>query len=233
MRIVSLNIMQGGGTRVDKILLKLDKYSPDIIVLGEFRINSRGDKIHNYLRDRGFKYFIAGKPEKINHNTVSIFSKVPFDVKSISYDLGVYSHRVVEAVFTNFILLGVYFPNKTKKKPVFEYLLEYCLDNLNDKVAIIGDFNTGKHYIDEEHKTLLFSEYINKMEELGWIDGWRMFHNDKKDYTWYSNKGIGFRIDHIFCSPNFTQVLSKVEYSHQIREEKITDHSALIVEINI
>ncbi len=110
--------------------------------------------------------------------------------------------------------------------------MEYCLENLKDNVAIIGDFNTGKHYIDEKKSIFLCADYISRMEDMGWIDGWRRFHNDKKEYTWYSSKGNGFRIDHIFCTPSFGKVLKNVVYSHQVREDKITDHSALIIDLD-
>lgn len=233
MRIVSLNIRQGGGRRIDRILNSLYKYDSDTIILCEYRHNSNGQKLRADLNQMGFEYFAAGDTEYPNNNTVSIFSKARFELRPSPSVLGINSHRVIEAVFENFTLLAVYFPNKRRKKPVFDYLIDYCIENQNERVAIIGDFNTGKHYLDEPGRDFICEEYIHKIEDLGWIDGWRMFHNDESEYTWYSNKGNGFRIDHIFCTNTFSRALQKVDYSHQIREEKLTDHSSLIVDSHI
>ncbi len=230
MRIVSLNIRQGGGSRIDRILNSLYMYDSDTIILCEFRHNSNGQKLQTHLNQIGFKYFAAGNTEHPNNNTVSIFSKSRFELGPSADVLGINSHRVIEAVFQDFTLVSVYFPIRERKKPVFDYLIDYCIENQNERVAIIGDFNTGKHFLDEPGSDFICEEYIHKIEALGWIDGWRMFHSDKREYTWYSNKGNGFRIDHIFCTQAFTQALQKVDYSHKIREEKLTDHSSLLVE---
>lgn len=233
MRIVGLNIRHGGRNRIDGIVKALDDYGSDIVVLGEYRANASGRRIQEKVQDIGLKYFVEGKTENKNGNTVAICSKIPFEISELSNNLGTHSHRIIEAVFDGFKLVGVYFPNKELKRPVFEYLMGYCERNINETVAILGDFNTGKHYIDMNDKGVLCAEYIDRIEELGWVDGWRKFHGDKREYSWYSTAKNGFRIDHAFCTPSFSQELVKTEYDHHVREKGITDHSALILDILI
>jgi exonuclease III len=96
---------------------------------------------------------------------------------------------------------------------------------------MIGDFNTGKHYIDEEGATFLGPEYIDRLEELGYSDAWRVTHQATRDYTWFSSAGNGFRLDYAFLSPALTPRLARAEHIHKTRLEAVTDHSALLVEI--
>jgi len=225
--------MHGGGDRVDGIVKAFDDYGADVVVLGEYRANDSGGRIQEKLGGIGFRYFAEGRAGNKNDNTVAICSKVGFDVSELSNNLGVHSHRIIEAVFDGFRLVGVYFPTKKFKRPVFEYFMGYCERNVNEAVAILGDFNTGKHYIDMKGKGVLYAEYIDRIEEMGWVDGWRKFHGDKREYSWYSTAENGFRFDHAFCTPSFSQKLLRAEYDHRVREQGFTDHSALILDILI
>gem|GEM_PF-6500524 len=46
----------------------------------------------------------------------------------------------------------------------------------------------------------------------GWIDSWRYTHGSFTQYSWYSNKGNGFRIDHIFLSPILKPYLAEAYF---------------------
>lgn len=55
---------------------------------------------------------------------------------------------------------------------------------MDHNVVIIGDFNTGLAE-DTECVPFEFSQYMNQLNELGWIDSWRFINPNKKEYTWY------------------------------------------------
>ena len=64
---------------------------------------------------------------------------------------------------------------------------------------------------------------------------WRHFHGDATEYTWYSlPKGgapaNGFRLDHAFATPSLLPRVTACRYSHAEREQKISDHSPMILE---
>src|ERR1035441_6171285 len=74
-----------------------------------------------------------------------------------------------------------------------------------------------------------------RLSALGWIDVWRHFHGDATEYTWYSlPKGgapaNGFRLDHAFATPSLLPRVTACRYSHAEREQKISDHSPMILE---
>ena len=47
--------------------------------------------------------------------------------------------------------------------------------------------------------------------------------------SWFTNKGVGRRYDHIFCSNNFH--LKSCSYKHEPRLIKLSDHSPIIAEL--
>jgi exodeoxyribonuclease-3 len=55
---------------------------------------------------------------------------------------------------------------------------------------------------------------------------------DRKEFSWYSPAGNGFRIDHVFSTKEFDKNISYVGNDHAPRLEGETDHSALITECN-
>lgn len=112
------------------------------------------------------------------------------------------------------------------------FIINNIIPALGRRGMILGDFNTGRHYIDEPGKTFYCADSFISLEDSGLIDSWRKRNMDKKEYSWYSSAGNGFRIDHVFSTKEIDESISFVEYNHAPRQEGETDHSALIVECN-
>ena len=104
-------------------------------------------------------------------------------------------------------------------------------ENLEKKIIITGDINTGKHFQDEKNATFYCSEYIDKLEQKGMIDAWRFVNNGNKEYSWYSNAGNGFRIYHFFVSKVLEESIISCSYNHLPRENKVSDHSLMEIQI--
>ncbi|HSV42525.1 MAG TPA: hypothetical protein VLH13_03840, partial [Methanomassiliicoccales archaeon] len=51
-----------------------------------------------------------------------------------------------------------------------------------------------------------------------------------REYSWYSSKGNGFRLDHVLATPYLDRPVW-AKYSHQERERGLSDHSVLIFDI--
>ena len=98
----------------------------------------------------------------------------------------------------------------------------------------IGDLNTGARI---DGQGFVCAEHFGRMsDELRWIDLWRAFNGNAKEYSWYSKRkgGVdrnGFRVDHAFASPALWRRVVSCRYSHSEREARISDHSVLLVEI--
>ena len=51
------------------------------------------------------------------------------------------------------------------------------------------------------------------------------------EFTWFSHRSRGFRLDHAFLSPACAPRLRAAWFDHTVRETGATDHSALIVDL--
>jgi exodeoxyribonuclease-3 len=85
--------------------------------------------------------------------------------------------------------------------------------------------------MDEEGATFFHADYLDKIEQGNLFDAWRHFHKDKKEFTWFSNAGNGFRLDHFFVHKDLKEKVKRCDYIHRYREDKITDHSMMLLEL--
>ena len=230
MIINTWNLRHGGGKRIKDIVRVLSENSrTDIFVLTEYRNNSNKEYLSIELEKLGYKYQYNPNSEP-KLNSVLIVSKIELKTEIFEI-LNEHKQRVIKVFNDDFSIYGCYFPLQNLKKDVFEFLLTQVKENRDEKIIIVGDYNTGKHYIDEKGKTFYCSEYFNKLEESGMTDAWRYINNDKKEFSWYSNEGNGFRLDHFFVKSNIKDSIKSCRYIHKYRDEKISDHSMMELEI--
>ena len=127
-------------------------------------------------------------------------------------------------------LVGVYFPQGKLKAPVFDYLSKEFPANEMGMAILIGDFNTGTHWVDEQTNTFVCADRFEQLLQSGWIDAWRLRNPDAREFSWYSNKGNGFRIDHALCAKAINEAIRGVSY---LRDSigSISDHACLLLDI--
>ena len=225
MKIISLNIRHGGGSRTPKILDYLDSAEFDACVLPEFRHNKNGRQIVEYLKGRGLDCF---SPDGLDakKNTVLVAGRSA--IKSDLIDLP--NRWSCSAIRINFLTItGTYFPLKKEKRVLYDWFLGPSKVWTNS--IIIGDFNTGISRCDLEGRSHFYCEKEFQMLSQNILkDGYRSMHPDGRDYSWYSAIGNGFRIDHVLCSPDIVKRIKSVAYDHSTRQA-VSDHSALLVEL--
>jgi hypothetical protein len=54
-----------------------------------------------------------------------------------------------------------------------------------------------------------------------------------REFSWYNTRGNGFRIDHAFLSSCLAAHAGEISYSHEERIAGLSDHSPLILELDI
>lgn len=96
----------------------------------------------------------------------------------------------------------------------------------------MGDYNTGLAE-DTQGAPFVGPQYMQELVDLGWTDTWRYTHGSFSGYSWYSTKGNGFRIDHVFVAPALKGNILESYFSHQERLNGLSDHSILVVEIQM
>src|SRR5258708_18096599 len=56
-------------------------------------------------------------------------------------------------------------------------------------------------------------------------DLWRRRYPAVREYSWFSTRGNGFRIDHAFLSDGLAARAGTIRYSHEERLAGLSDHS--------
>jgi exodeoxyribonuclease-3 len=118
------------------------------------------------------------------------------------------------------------------KSRFWDAVLKAAREKESEPYLFIGDFNTGAPGLDEAGDTFYCSGHFLELSRLGWTDMWRFHNPGGREYTWYSNRGNGFRIDHAFATESLRSRISSCRYSHTEREERVSDHSMLIVDVD-
>ena len=236
VKILSWNILAGGGRRADEIVKTISDHAPDIVTLQEFRRASAQDKIVTGLTKAGLKFIHIPETDG-KENTILIASKYGFDAGPFLPEPNSPLHLLeayfsAEALGFELSFIAVHFPQKKAQIPLFEALKNDSESLLKTNALIIGDLNCGIPHIDSDSKTFLATQYYQDLLQAGWIDAWRTRQKDIREFSWVSPRtGNGFRYDQILASDALNKRLKNVVYDHSPREKKHSDHSVIIAEI--
>jgi exonuclease III len=239
MRIMSWNILQGGGQRADAIAAAIVEHAPDVLTLQEFRAGKTAPTIIAALDQAGLNHrHIADTPAATN--TVLIASRTPLAAApwhpslnanlAVRADIAPPNSATREKTGQGFTLLAAHFPHKRAQVAYFEYLLD-SRALLDQPAMILGDLNCGIPYEDSETKSFANTHLFQSLSRSGWIDAWRSRNPSAREFTWVSARGNGYRYDHCFCTPTMDTLIQSIHYDPSVRENGLSDHSALIVEL--
>ena len=232
MRLLAWNIRQGGGSRLARITDALTRHEADVLVLSEYRGGASATRLLGALNTLGYAYVTALAPPP-RFNGVLVAARCPFlEYSGIGSGLPE-PYRVVSVEFAAFRLIGIYMPNLLAKIPYWEALISALKAKAGEHALAVGDFNTCRPYLDEAGATDKTAHYMDRIAEIGFCDLWRRRYPAVRDYSWFSTKGNGFRIDHAFLSDGLAARAGTIRYSHEERLAGISDHSPLIVELQV
>ncbi len=258
MKILALNLNKlgpaAGNGRPANLVRYFRDSKADVLVLSEFKKSllnrpfTEGLAAAGYpeetcfataLEMEGFRYKSVSKTDGDSELGVAVFSRR--QAKPVCLDPPSSEKRRITAIQINDIVVaGVYFATDLSKKnnkkvPLFEFILDVP-KGLSGPSLAIGDYNAGLNCIDEEGTILAVQSQFSRMDKRGWCDLWRAKHGGKREFSWMSNAGNGFRIDHAFGRGGVEAMVADCHYDHSTRcadraGNKLSDHSAMIVEI--
>jgi exodeoxyribonuclease III len=232
MRLVAWNIRQGGGSRLPRIADALRRLDADILVLSEYRGGPSAPRLCATLHELGYRHTTTLVPPP-NRNGVLVAARCPFRQNG-AVDMGLPEpYRMVSVDFATFRLSGVYMPNLLAKVPYWEALIAALSSQSASHALAIGNFNTCRAYVDEAGAIDATAHYMDAIEQIGFRDLWRRRYPDGREYSWFSTRGNGFRIDHAFLSQDLAARAGTIRYSHEDRIAGLSDHSPLILELAV
>ena len=230
LRILTWNIRAGGGTRLSRIAEAIAAHTADVLVLTEYRSGEAGQRLRAVLRDLGYIWLSPVEPPGIR-NGVLIATRIrPRSLAHVT-EYVPEPWRMLAVTVAGVRLFGIYMPNLKAKIPYWEALIEASTPHAEGRALALGDFNTCRAYVDEPGATDVTALFLDKIQAAGFRDVWRDRFPEGREYSWYSHRGNGFRIDHAFASARLARRIGEIRYSHDERLTGLSDHSALLVEI--
>src|SRR5208283_298978 len=186
------------------------------MILSECRGGRLAARLLGALDALGYRYVTKLAPPP-SRNGVLIAARCPFRKRgSVGSGLSE-SYRMVSVEFPSFRLNGVYVPNLLAKIPYWEALITAISPDRNGYALAIGDFNTCRPFVDEAGAIDATAYYMDMIEEIGFCDLWRRRHPAGREYSWFSTRRNGFRIDHAFLSRGLAARAGTISYSHEER----------------
>jgi exonuclease III len=225
------NIRAGGGSRLARIAQAIAAHEADVLVLTGYRSGEAGKLLRAALRDQGYGWFSPVEPPGIRNGVLIAARTKPQLVEHVTEHVPE-PWRMLAVTVGRVRLFGIYMPNLKAKIPYWEALIEASTPHSGGRALALGDFNTCRAYVDEPGATDVTALFLDKIQAAGFRDVWRDRYPDGREYSWYSHRGNGFRIDHAFASPRLARRIGAIRYSHDERTAGLSDHSALLLEID-
>ena len=133
-------------------------------------------------------------------------------------------------------IISVHVPNasdKVKRKNHFDAI--YTKLSADGDAVLVGDLNAFAEKDIAGEIALSCKSELEPILEKGWVDAWEHTHKYKapKDidrFTYFFRRS-GRRLDYAFLSPGLEARLRNAEHQHDYRLHNLTDHSALIIEL--
>ena len=230
MRVLAWNIRQGGGSRLEGICAAIGAHNADVLVISEYRGGEAGARLRAGLAGIGYSHASRAEPPA-GKNGVLIAARARFRDRGVVDAALPEPYKIVDAVFPGLRLTGVYMPNLRAKEPYWDRLIAPLPGRARASSLVVGDFNTCRAFVDEPGAFDVKAHYLDKIEAIGFSDLWRKRFPDGREYSWYSHRRNGFRIDHAFFSCRAARRAGEIRYSYREREAGLSDHSALILEM--
>ncbi len=251
IKLLSWNV-NGVRAAVKKgVLATLNSINADIVCLQE--IKAKPEQIPQELMAwEGYTPYICSA-ERPGYSGVAVFTKP--QAEHVAYGFGQQRFdsegRTLVIDYPQYRLINCYFPNGGNgperlqyKMDFYEAFQEYAL-SADKPLIICGDVNTAHKEIDlarpkenRNHTGFLPMEcaWIDRFLAAGFIDTFRLFHDDGGHYSWWDMKtrarerDIGWRIDYFFVSENLR---SKVTDAYILPEVMGSDHCPVVLEIEL
>ncbi len=247
MRIVSWNIRAGGGKRIAGILAQLLDWQADVIGLSEFRGTAASQWLAVELANAGYASQLSSvNPDLPAKNALLLASRVPIhSIKAPHMPRNRERWLLAQIKSRPNLTLGLmHVPNYTTptlKYPFLNALLKMIGAWKLGPALLLGDSNCGKRDLDEENplgpRFHREHDWIVGMEQRDFVDVFRHLHGERREYTWYSHRNNGFRLDHAFCSPQLEPALKALQHcwgydpQQPGRRDVLSDHAAIVIDL--
>ncbi|HLI51977.1 MAG TPA: endonuclease/exonuclease/phosphatase family protein [Thermomicrobiaceae bacterium] len=246
---MSWNIRAGGGRRVPLIAEQLAVWTPDIVMLCEFRDTPPSRCLAETLAGQGLAFQAAAiDASQPGRNGLLVASRWPvrcLRARNAPAEPCRWLLARIDAPAA-FTLGAMHIPNEGSdgRKVAYWSAIERLVRGWRRGPGLlIGDTNSGRPIIDEESPVFgpRYDVWFDSLHRSGWVDAFRHLHGDERVYTWYSpNAGNGFRLDQAFINRRLLPRLQHAGYEWGTTGDPtisasrtiLSDHAALLLDID-
>ncbi len=255
LRLVSWNVNGLRAAHKKGFLEWFRRERPDVLCLQETK--AAPDQLPAELKEvEGYRARFVAPAERKGYSGVAMYTRVEPDEVKDGFGVRRFDRegRTQLADFGDFLLFNVYFPNGKSSAERLRYKMAFYkaflkrMDKLKAEganIIICGDVNTAHKEIDlarpkENAKVSGFlpeeRAWLDKLVAHGFVDTFRMFHDEPGQYTWWDLKtrarerNVGWRLDYFFVSENFTR---NVEKAFILPEVMGSDHCPVGLEVSV
>ncbi len=253
MKIATWNV-NSLNVRLPHVLAWLKTSPVDVLCLQELKLEDAKFPLEA-IEDAG--YFAAFNGQK-TYNGVAILSRAkPEDVVKDMAGFDDPQKRVIAATINGVRIVNVYIVNgQTVDSDKYQYKLAW-LTALNQyvknaittygDVALLGDYNIAPEDRDVHDPaawagqvlcTDAEREHFRGLIDLGLADGFRLFDQPDKSFTWWDyrmngfKRNLGMRIDHILLTKGLAASTTSAVIDVAPRKlERPSDHTPVIVDL--
>jgi exodeoxyribonuclease III len=141
-------------------------------------------------------------------------------------------------------VIGLYVPSrdasveKTERKRKWLAACDAALASVTSEMpaVVLGDLNVlepGHQPWYSFFAPFEYDFYRTLTGAHGLTDAFRHLHLQDAEYSWVGRTGDGYRYDHAFCSRSLRDLITACGYLHPPREDKLSDHSALTLHLDL
>jgi exodeoxyribonuclease-3 len=252
MRVITINVNGIRAAERKGFFTWLSRQRADIVCIQELKaqVHQLGDAV--YWPNMFHCHYVQA--EKKGYSGVGLYARKEPDAIINGFGVEEFDNegRYIEARFGDLSVISLYAPSgsagdhRQESKDRFLEIFPKHLAKLKQEqqhVILCGDFNIAHREIDlknwkSNQKNSGFLPYERAwmdrlFGEYGFVDAYRAIEPDKKQYTWWSNRGrarennVGWRIDYQAITPGLT---NKVQQARVYTEKWYSDHAPLIMD---
>jgi exodeoxyribonuclease-3 len=227
----------------------------DVICLQETRAQEHQLPADAFVLPGFTGYFVDAK--RRGYSGVALYTRSePLEVRrTLGWDDVDSEGRFIQADYGEFTISSLYAPSgisgparQAFKMNFLERLLAVLaqLHRSGREHIVCGDFNIAHKDMDtysparNRNVTGFLPEerawMDTLLEQVGWIDAFRVVNPEPKQYTWWSNwpgaweRNLGWRIDYQLVTPGLAE---RVRRASIYKESRFSDHAPLTVEYGV
>jgi exodeoxyribonuclease-3 len=244
---LTLNIGAAGRERAEALLSWLAKRSEDVFLLTETSAGPGTDHLLSQFQAAG--YAVVHTPDNNGDRGTALVSRIKLHAEPFQHFAGAsLPGRLAGTVLDTeprIAVLSVYVPSrdrsldKTEKKRGFIASLLARLDAMPDelrgRLVIGGDYNVIARNHQPLHAGFLPFEFglLEALERHGFVDTQQHCAPGVQAHSWIGRTGDGYRYDYFHVGPELGGRIKACAYLHETREQRLTDHAAVSLDLDV